>query len=315
MNKDRALFNLLRRGVLPTLQGGVGSGPLSMDSEGRVIKVGVGRKFFVAGNWGLDTNDGSSWDKAFKTLAAAITANNADVAADKYGWATRNEIYFTADATTETLTAFPAKCDVIGVGSYDGNDRPGIIGHHAPVNSSNYATRWFNVWFKAIAHASPIITLTNASSGQQFINCMFDATAGTVTSGILSTASPFLKVIDCEFQGAFATSYISFGAGEAGGAKILRNTMTGSLGKGVVLNSGTTTSWAAVMKDNFVQCAGQWVDDDADLLYVINNDAVTAIDCATYTAGFDMNLLRAARNTQTGSNAGDHDSVPHMLFA
>ena len=59
MSVDKAIYNLVRRGILPTLQGGVGSGPLSIDSEGKIIRQNVGRQFFVAGNWGDDTNDGS----------------------------------------------------------------------------------------------------------------------------------------------------------------------------------------------------------------------------------------------------------------
>lgn len=319
MGLDKALYNFARRGIVPALQNVVGSGPISVDSAGKLITTDVGRTWFVSGNFGSDNNDGSSWDKAFATLAAAITANNADVAADKYGWATRNKIYLSADTTTESLVAFPNKCDVIGVGSYDANDQPGITGMHAPVNSGNYGTRFFNIWFKGTAVASPIVTLASTSSGIQFVGCTFDATAGTITYAISATASPFLKVIGCDFRGAFATGVIYFGAGEAGRTIIEGNVMSGSLGKGIVLASTTTASWAMIARGNFIQCAGQWVDDDSDsgngILYVIDNRAITAIDCATYTAGFDMNLLRAAGNIQTGSNAGDCDTVPHLLFA
>jgi hypothetical protein len=147
---DKVLYNFARRGIVPTLQGGVGGGPISVDSEGRLIRTGVGREFFVSNNFGVDTNDGSSWDKAFKTLAAAITANNADIAADKYGWDSRNRIYLTSGPTTETLVAFPNKCDVIGVGSCDANDKPMVTGHHAPVNAGNYGTRWINIWLRQL---------------------------------------------------------------------------------------------------------------------------------------------------------------------
>lgn len=274
-----------------------------------------GETYYVENNAGSDTNDGKSWETAFKTLAAAIAANNINIALNSSTWAARNTIYFKGDTETVNLVAFPNKCDVIGVGSYDANSMPGITGRHVPVNAGNYGTRFINIWFKGIAHASAIVTLASSSSGIQFVGCVFDATAGTITSGVLATASPFLKVIDCDFRGAFATSFISFGTGEAGRAIIENNNMSGSLGKGIVLGAGTTASWAMIAKNNFIQCAGQWVDDDADILYVINNRAITAVDCATYTAGFDMNLLIASGNLQTGSNAGDHDSVPHVLFA
>lgn len=275
-----------------------------------------GADYFVDGNV-AETGDGASFATAYKTLAEAITASNTSIAlAANRWWARRNRIFCCGDALSENLTALPTKCDVIGVGSYDGYSKCGLSGRHVPASEA-YGTRFYNMHFKAVAHASAIFTLAGAAScsGIEFHGCVADATLGTVTSFILATAMPFLVVENCIARGPFATSFISFGAGEAGGAVIQNNIMTGSLGKGIVLNSGTTASWEMVLRGNFIQCAGQWVDDDADLLYVIGNDAVTAIDCATYTAGFDMNLLRAARNTQTGSNAGDHDSVPHMLFA
>lgn len=274
-----------------------------------------GGVYYVDGN--VAATGGGSPDHPYATLAEAITASNTSIAltANRW-WARRNRIYVCGDALSENLTAFPTKCDVIGCGSYDGFSQCGLSGRHVPASEA-YGTRWYNMHFKAVAHASAIMTLNGASSvsGQQYYGCTFDATLGTVTSAILATAMPFLKVIGCRAMGAFATSYISFGTGEAGGAEIYDNNLTGSLGKGIVLASGTTASWEMFARKNFIQCAGQWVDDDADILYVIGNDAVTAIDCATYTAGFDMNLLRAANNTQTGSNAGDHDSVPHLLFA
>lgn len=297
------------------MQGIVGSGPLSIDSQGKLIPTLVGKDYYVAGNYGSDTNDGSSWDRALKTLARAVTLNNAYIAASSKGWAARNRIFLSADTTTESLTAFPNKCDVIGVGSYDANDQPGITGLHAPVNTGNYGTRFINIWFKGTAVASPIVDLVSSSSGIQFIGCTFDATAGTITYGIRATASPFLKVIGCDFRGAFATAFILLSTGEAGRTVIEGNVMSGSLGKGIVCASDMTTSWAAIARNNFIQCAGQWADDDADLLYIVDNRAVTAVDCATYTAGFDINLLRASGNLQTGSNAGDHDTVPHMLFS
>ncbi len=271
--------------------------------------------YFVDGN--VSATGSGTIGSPFSTLAEAITASNTSIAltANRW-WARRNRIFCIGDTLTEDLTVLPTKCDVIGLGSYDGFSQCGIYGHHSS-STEAYGTRFFNIHFRAKAHASAIFTLAGASSnsGVEFYNNTFDATLGTVTSAILSTAMPFLKVKGNRFTGPFATSFISFGTGEAGGAEIEDNNMTGSLGTGVALGSLATASWAMILRNNFIQCAGQWVDDDADILYVIDNRAVTAIDCATYTAGFDMNLLRACGNIQTGSNAGDCDTVPHLLFA
>lgn len=270
--------------------------------------------YFVDANKSA-SGDGKSWDTAFKTFAAAVTASDATIGSTpNRWWAKRNRIFLCADTTTENLVKFPTKCDVIGVGSYDGNTQPGITGRHLPVGEA-YGTRFYNVHFKAVAHASPIITLTNESSGIQFHNCTFDGTAGTMTIGIQATASPFLVVNDCDFVGTFVTSYITFGAGEAGRTRITNNRMLGTAGKGIVIPNTTTASWMPLIQGNTIYATGQWIDDDSDLFYVVNNRGITAVDCATYTAGFDFNLLLASGNLQTGSNAGDHDTVPHQLFA
>lgn len=316
MSLDKVLYNFARRGVMPTLRAavtGIG-GPITMDSAGALKPASVGRRYYVAGNFGDDNNDGSSWDKAKSTLADAIAANNTNIAASKYGWAARNEMFITGDTFTEDLVAFPNKCDVIGVGSYDANDKPGILGNHAPVNAANYGTRFINVWLKGPAVASPIITLASTSSGIQTIECTFDANAVT-TIGIQATASPFLKVIGCDFIGAFATSFITFGAGEAGGTRILDNIMLGSAGKGIVIPNTTTGSWTPITARNIIYSVGQWLDDDGAVFMHIDNRGITGVDCATYTDGFDGTLIRMVGNLQTGSNAADCDTIPHLLFA
>ena len=120
-----------------------------------------GSTFFVDNNSGSDSNDGSSFERAFKTFAKAVAVNNIDIARGSDRWARRNTIYYCADTETATIVAFPNKCDVIGVGSYDANSKPGITGNHAPVNTGNYGTRFINMWFKAPAVATGINTANN----------------------------------------------------------------------------------------------------------------------------------------------------------
>ena len=322
MSIDKAIYNLVRRGIMPTLQGGIGGGPITINSEGAIMRQGVGREFFVSNNFGSDSNEGDSWDAPFLTLAAAITANNADVAADKYGWDTRNRIYLTSGPTTESLVAFPDKCDVIGVGSYDANDKPGITGLHAPVNAANYGTRFYNIWFKATAVASPIVTLASTTSGCQFIGCTFDGSAGTVTLGISQTASPFLKVIGCDFFGAFATGYISQGTGESAGTLIEGNRMSGSSGYGIKNVTGTTTSYPSYIKDNIVAVTttGICLDDDANggagIWHTIGNRVINAATLTNYagrTGIVDLNEDLAVDNICTGADISVR--VPLLVVA
>ena len=264
-----------------------------------------GSTYFVDNNSGLDSNDGSSWAKAFKTLAKAIGISNTDIARGSDRWARRNTIYYCADTETADLVVFPNKCDVIGCGSYDANTKPGITGNHVPVNAGNYGTRFINVWFKAPADASPIVTLASSTSGAQFIGCTFSATA-TTTIGIQATASPFLKVTNCRFEGAFVTSYMTFGTGEAGGTEIIGNTMVDSAADGIVIGSGMTSSWASVIKDNFIEAALLVINDDSNttgLFYVVGNNLISLVTetTAIMTNIIDINLVRSAGNYLTSA--------------
>jgi len=302
MSIDKSIYNLVRRGIMPTLQGGIGGGPITINSEGAIMRQGVGREFFVAGNWGSDSNEGDSWDAPFLTLAAAITANNADVAADKYGWDTRNRIYLTSGPTTETLVAFPNKCDVIGVGSYDANDMPGITGNHAPVNAGNYGTRFYNIFFHGAAVAGPIVTLASTSSGIQFIGCVFDApVSGTTnTRAILATASPFLKVINCTFRGPFSSDYITFGTGEAGGTQIVGNLMQDGADNGIMIGAGTTASWRGLIMGNLIQCADKFIDTQATSVFnVVDNVCISGE--ALGSSSYVIDLTYAVGNRVTGN--------------
>lgn len=302
MSLDRAMYNIARRGILPWLKGTTGSGPLSVDSQGRMIAMNVGKTYYVASNYGDDTNDGSSWDKAFKTLAVAFAASNTNIAASSKGWAARNTIFISGDTFSETLTVFPNKADVVGVGSYDANDMAGITGNHVIANAGNYGTRFFNVMFHGAAAAGPIVTLASTSSGIQFIDCVFDApVSGTTnTIGVQATASPFLKIIGCRFKGPFSSNFITIGAGEAGGLEIKDCHMSDGADNGVVINSSATFSWGAIIDNNIIQCADLVIDENSDLVVVTRNIGISGE--AVGSSSYDFNVALAALNYITGSD-------------
>ena len=268
--------------------------------------------YFVDGNVSA-TGDGTI-DSPFLTLAEAIAASDTSIAltANRW-WARRNRIFLMADTTTENLVKFPTKCDVIGLGSYDGNTQPGITGRHLPVGEA-YGTRFYNIHFKAVAHASPIITLTSESSGIQFHGCTFDGTAGTMTSAILATASPFLVVNDCDFIGTFVTSYITFGAGEAGRARITNNRMLGTAAKGIVAPGTTTASWMPLIQDNTIMATGKPIEDAASVFFVVDNRLMTDINIGTTTDGYSFDLSQACGNILTGLN-GIATTVPFAVVS
>jgi len=244
-----------------------------------------GTVYFVDNNSGNDGNTGKTWRSALKTLARAVTLNNVDIARGSDRWARRNTIYYTADTETATLVAFPNKCDVIGVGSYDGNVSPGITGNHAPVNTGNWGTRFINIWFKAPAVASPIITLASTSGGIQFVGCTFDGVVGTVTTGITATASTFLKVTGCRFKGGFATANISLATGALVECDIVDNVMIGSADAGILVNSGTTVAYGGTIAKNFISAAGICINDASSKFDIYNNRCITANAQGTAGAG------------------------------
>lgn len=253
--------------------------------------------YFVDGN--VSATGGGTASHPFKTLAEAIAASDAAMTkATNRWWARRNRIFVCGDALEEDLTKFPTKCDIIGCGSYDGFTQLGLLGHHAPTGES-FGTRFFNVHFKAKAHASPIITLTNATSGLQIHSSTFDG-GGTMTIGIQATASPFLVINDCDFTGTFVTSYITFGAGEAGRARIINNRMLGTAAKGIDVNAGMTASWDPLIQGNVIKATGKPIDDGSGKFFVVDNRLITGINIATTTDGYTFTLAQSCGNILTG---------------
>jgi len=272
-------------------------------------KAGV---YFVDGN--VSATGNGTIDHPYKTLAEAIAASDAAMAlsANRW-WARRNRIYCCGDTLTEDLVKFPTKCDVIGVGSYHGNTQCGLSGHHKPVGES-FGTRFFNMHFLAKAVAEPVFTLTNETSGLQLHGCTIDGTLGTMTIGIQATASPFLVVNDCDFVGTFVTSYITFGAGEAGRTRILNNRMLGTAAKGIVAPAQTTAPWMPLIQGNTIMATGKPIEDAASIFFVVNNRLMTDIDITTTTAGYTFDLSKACGNILTGLN-GVAATVPFAVTA
>ena len=300
-----------------------------MDAQDRLVSIGgqasytiaqirtmmgpahYGVNYYVDGNVSA-TGQGNSWDSPFSTLAEACTASHAEIAlsANRH-WARRNTIWVMGDTLTEDLVAFPQKTDIIGVGSYDANKMPGITGTHAPVNTA-YGTRFYNIWWKGEAAANPIITLTSACVGVEFLGCMFDGVVGTVTSGILNTASSNMRVVGCQFMGAFATSNISFGAGALLSIEILNNRMYGAAA-GILVNSAATLAYGGFIDGNIIRATGLCIDDDSDKFVVTDNRCfsdVASTTTATLAEVIDSNVALAANNY---ISCGDVTNAPYPV--
>ena len=279
--------------------------------------IGAKTVYFVDGNYGSDSNSGKNgWADAFKTLTVALAASHADTASGAEGWAARNVIFCKGDTFTEDLVLLAQKTDVVGVGSYNANHKPGLVGNHVPTGATaSYGTRFFNMYFQAPAAGGDIWTLDSLVSNIEFHGCTFNAASTTAaTAAIINTASPFMGLFGNRFLGPFSDAVIEFGAG-AGfrGCQIVGNYIEGGE-DGIELASGTTATVAGagaslvegIIKDNVIVTVGLCIDDDADIAYIIGNRCYS--DAAKGTTGFgiiDGLLAKGQDNRITGSDVNN----------
>jgi hypothetical protein len=274
---------------------------------GSGLQDNSGRTWFVDGNSGSDSNDGFTWATARQTLASAFTSSHNDIAGTgdqgvNRHWARRNTVFIAGDFFVEDLIAFPQKTDVIGVGSADGRKGAGITGNHVPVNTGT-GTRWFNVNFQA-ATAADLITLTSACTAQEFHGCSFLSGGTAPTGGIKATASTFLKIVDCVFEGSFSNEYIEIAAGAMDGLLIKDCIMTGGADNGIMFTgTGTiTANRRGNIIGNFIECADICIDvNSTSVTNVINNYMISGSSFGGSSHVID--LTWACNNRLTANDA------------
>jgi len=254
------------------------------------------KKYFVDGNV-TATGHGKNWTYPYSTVSEALAASHAAIALDSSRqWAARNVIYVKGDDIVEDLDLLGQKTDVFGVGSSDNYPMPCIRGNHVPITSGS-SCRFFNVRFRPTA-SEDLFTLSSTLSGVEFWRCLFDAQYSTFTapSAIDTTAMQYLKVIDCDFLGAFSSNYIDIGAGSVLGMRIVGNTMLGSAANGVEVTDTTTIvqSRYGLIADNKIYCAGVTINDGADSTFIVQNN--TCVSATTYGAGSHIITVEFAGN-------------------
>lgn len=247
--------------------------------------------YYCEGNAGLDTNTGvGGWENAFKTLAVAAAASHADIAADKYGWAARNVILCRGDSFDEDLVLLPQKTDFIGLGSYNHNQRPGLIGNHVPITNSNFGCRFYNFFFIANAAGGDIWTLNATAHGMGFYGCHFSAYSTTAaTAAIVSTAAAFIEIDNCKFTGRFSDAVVEFGNGDTRGLRFTNNWVEGA-NVGIHLNSSVEDGVGGekahiLIADNKMHCATYCIHDEASVARIIGNRCLSDADTGTSGAG------------------------------
>jgi len=156
-----------------------------------------GETYFVSihGN----NTDGLSWETAYNTIAAAITASNAFTVLTKNS-GRRNRIYIDGkEEWEEDLVVLPNKCDMIGVGNTYGK-RPRLRAVQN-IGTLVRACRMYNFIFENDT-AGVLFTLEGSSSQVEFHNCIFDMVGGIQTTVALKCEGSCkdLRVIGCRFQ-------------------------------------------------------------------------------------------------------------------
>jgi len=286
-----------RKGVFPSLKVG------GVDVLGALGLPAIqGTVYYVEGNAGNDNNDGLSWDKAFKTLATALAASHANIAANSRGWAARNTIYIKGDTLDEDLTKLAQKTDIIGVGSCDDQPRARITGTHIIPDGdtvSYMGCRFFNVEFVDDG-ATSNITMTN-QPGIEFHNCRFTCQAAG-TLAITATSCHRLVINQCEFlpmtDGTyFATAAIKIAGTTIYGLQIKDSFIVGAIG----IDCDSTNVFSNLIKGNIIIATTLGIDDESDDLVIVDNKIISAADQATLGNVLDYNAALGANNIVTGS--------------
>jgi len=273
----------------------------------------IGTTYYVDCNAGLDSNDGLSWESAFKKLSVALAASHANIAAGASGWASRNRIFFKGDQTAtaegENLTKFAQKTDVIGVGSTDMRSMAQLIGNHVVTNAVSYmGCRFFNISFKGpVAVGGDIITMTG-QHGIEFIGCELDGASTTAaTGGIIATACSRFKAAGNIARGAFSDAVIEIGAGQADDLVIEDNFIQGA-NMGIDIAAGATYAAGklGLIKDNVLITTLACINDASSKNYVIGNRGFTAAAKGVAMAGAVVcNLAMAQDNRFSTADANN----------
>ena len=286
---------------------------LLANASGEIADSRYYKTYHVDANAGVDTYDGTSWATAYKTLAVALAASHASIAAASAGYAARNRIFFKGDQTGasegETLVKLAQKTDVIGVGSTDWRAKPRLQGNHTiPATISYMGCRFINMEFGGPTVTGGDIFTVTGVHGLQFIDCSFRGNSTTpATAAIVATACVDLTIIGCDFTGAFSDAVIELGAGQADGFRIERNFIQGAnMGIDIPNTITLDANKVGLIKDNVISSTLACINDAEGTNFVINNRLRTAAAKGSAMAGCIVcGITYAQDNRCTTSDANN----------
>jgi hypothetical protein len=261
--------------------------------------------FYVDGNAGNDANDGRSWNTAVKTIAKGIALADDDIAKTNH-WDRRNRLYINGGSYTESLTRFPEKTDIIGVGITDFLAKAKIIGVQVPATAV-MGCRWHNIAFQNVT-AAETVKLAASNHGAGFYNCDFLGN-GTTTVGLKASDCADVTVENCRFYGTGDANLKQLigiqiaGTTQNTNLRIVGNWINAAVG----ITIADSNAVSGLIANNYLDVTTLAIDDDSDLCLVVGNRWISA---AVVASSYDLAVTKAVDNIATGSD--DTKAVPQI---
>jgi len=253
-----------------------------------------GNVYYVAKSGNNTT--GKSWETAFNTIAAAITAANATIT-----WAGNEEdnvILIAPGTYAESLTTIPYYCHMIGLGVRTlANSGMSVRIEPASGVAMSGTALGLHLYNLAFVALGAVDILDFGTCNDVLIEgCMLAPGDGDVVNGISTTNSDGLNIRNCKFKsglggGAGMTTAMSF----AGGADkylhnaVIENNIIAGLdatGTGIYVASDCTGTESIIRGNTiYLSGAGIGIDENSDDVIVESNkiytQAGTWADCNT----------------------------------
>jgi len=262
-----------------------------------------------------EQGDGTSWDEAKNTIAAAITLADTSIGfSPNRWWARRNRIFVVGDGITESLTVAPEKTDIIGLG-YDIVPFPRITGVHT-IATAVQGFRIFNMGFLPSSTTIPI-SYPSGMHGWELHNVhIYKSDSYLAAAGLQSTDSRDFVMNEVYIYPAIDASMNTIGfnvAGTTNGmgrARILNSYICGVEAFNVVDTSAYYEG--AICKNTVFRATNLCIDDNSDTMAFIDCRLITAANSGNGAGSgiVDWNAALACGNEAT---SGDHNGPLPVL--
>ncbi len=214
---------------------------LALQLESGLLPIS-GKTYFVS-QMGNGTT-GLSWENAFTTISAAITASNTYYAATGTSNISRNRIF--VDGTNyAALTVLPYHCDIIGVGT---NAR---VQGATKIETVVHGCRIYNMQFRNNTSA-PIFWTTVDVSMLEIHNCFFENQSSASTHGLRIYGNSKIKIMN-----NFISGYAAVPIGIQLENQFITSEITGNIifasTTGIVIPDGIATGdYHSVIRNNII---------------------------------------------------------------